>query len=69
MALRGLGYDNSGARMPSLEVRIATTFEGRLKEEKKNLEERLTDINKVLEAFKKAPQVTEIIEALNKLGY
>ena len=51
------------------DVRTAITFEGKLREEKQNLERRLADVNAVLEALEKAPQVAEVIEALNKLGY
>ena len=70
MALGGLtrGYDGSAkALSPSVECRI--TFEGRLREEKLQLEERLKNVNSVLESLKKAPQVAEVLEALNKLGY
>ena len=71
MALRGLVPSGMGGecKMPSMEIRTATTFEGRLREEKQNLEKRLADINAVLKALKEAPQVAEVIEALNKLGY
>ena len=53
----------------SLEVRTQTTFEGRLREEKEQLECRLKDVNSVLDALKNAPEVTKVVEALHKLGY
>ena len=70
MALGGLtrGYGGDAKSLtPSVECRL--TFEGRLREEKAQLEKRLTDVNAVLESLKKAPQVAEVLEALNKLGY
>ena len=71
MTLRGLISGGMGGecKMPSMEIRTAITFEGRLREEKQNLEKRLADVNAVLKALKEAPQVAEVIEALNKLGY
>lgn len=54
--MRGLvptiGGENCGK-----ELRVTITFEGKLKEEKANLEKRLADVN------------AEVLEALNKLGY
>ncbi len=68
--MRGLtGSIGSDYKMPTMEIRTAITFEGRLREEKTNLEKRLVDVNAVLEALEKAPQVAKVIEALNKLGY
>ena len=64
--LRG-GIGNE-CKMP-MEVRTKTTFEGRLREEKENLERRLADVNAVLTELEAAPQVAKVIEALNKLGY
>lgn len=69
MAFGGLTGMGSNSKMPLMEIRTAVTFEGRLWEEKENLEHRLKDINAVLEALEKAPQVASVLEALNKLGY
>ena len=66
------GFNTGGVKEPnmgSLEVRTATTFQGRLQEEKENLERRLADVNAVLESLKHAPEVANVLEALNKLGY
>ncbi len=54
-------------KMPSIVTQ--TTFEGRLREEKERLEKRLENINEVLESLKNAPEVANVLEALNKLGY
>ena len=65
------GFNTGGEKMPigALEVRTQTTFQGRLQEEKENLERRLLDVNAVLESLKNAPEVANVLEALNKLGY
>ena len=70
MALRGLVGDGMGggkALAPSMECRM--TFEGRLREEKNQLEERLKNVNAVLESLEKSPQILEVLEGLSKLGY
>lgn len=46
-----------------------SSFAGRLKEEKKQLEERLANINEVLKSLDKSPEVANVLEALNKLNY
>ncbi len=53
----------------TLTVRTATTFTGRLQEEKQNLEKRLADVNMVLKSLEEAPEVAKVLEALNKLGF
>ena len=45
------------------------TFEDKLQQEKKQLEERLDSVNAVLKSLKEAPGVSKVLEALNKLGY
>ena len=67
--MRGLGLGGEKCSTGALEVRTATTFEGQLREEKTQLEKRLADVNAVLEALAKAPEVKNVLEALNKLGY
>ena len=67
--MRGLGALTGGEKMPSMELRTQTTFVGRLREEKENLEKRLTDVNAVLKSLEDAPDVAKVLEALNKLGY
>ena len=65
------GFNMGGERVSegTLEIRAQTTFEGRLREEKQKLEKRLMDVNAVLDALKNAPEVANVLEALNKLGY
>ena len=67
--MRGFNMGGEKASMGALEIRAQTTFEGRLREEKENLEKRLMDVNAVLDALKNAPEVANVLEALNKLGY
>ena len=63
--MRGLS-EGGNQLMPTIEgCNTRMTFEGRLRDEKKNLEERLFNINAVLEKLEKAPEVASIIEALN----
>lgn len=70
MALGGLtGIGSGNCKMPLLEVRTQMTFEGRLREEKENLEKRLTNINAILEQLETNPDMAKFMEALNKLGY
>jgi hypothetical protein len=67
--MRGLAETIGGqanCAMPSIRY---TTFVDRLKDEKKNLEERLLAVNDVLKSLEKAPEVANVVEALNKLGY
>lgn len=45
------------------------TFKDKIIQEKKQLEERLRNINAVLDALENAPEVLNVMEALNKLGY
>ena len=58
-----------GEKMPTVDCRTSITFEGRLREEKTNLEKRLADINAVLDSLKNNPEVTKVLEAINKLQY
>ena len=67
--MRGFNTGGESASLGALEIRTQTTFEGRLREEKENLEKRLMDVNAVLDALKNAPEVANVLEALNKLGY
>ena len=67
--MRGFNTGGEKASMGALEIRTQTTFVGRLREEKENLERRLADVNAVLESLKNAPEVAKVLEALNKLGY
>lgn len=69
--MRGLNMGGMGEKTATmaLECRTATTFEGKLREEKELLEKRLDNINAVLKSLKDAPEVAKVLEALNKLGY
>lgn len=67
MSIRGL--TRAIDELPMKEVRLQTTFIGRLKEEKRNLEGRLIDVNAVLKSLEEAPEIAKVLEALNKLGY
>ena len=65
-ALKGIG--GQGA-IGALAIPTRETFEGRLRREKKDIEERLENINAVLKSLEEAPEVAKVLEAINKLGY
>ena len=65
--MRGLAYIAS--TVPTIPSVGCTTFVDRLKDEKKSLEDRLNAVNNVLKSLEKDPEVANVVEVLNKLGY
>ena len=45
------------------------TVSERLQREKKNLEERLANVNKAIDALDSSPEIAEAVDALSKLGH
>lgn len=45
------------------------TISERLKDEKRRLETRLTEVNKALEALQKNPEIAEVINIISKVRY
>lgn len=64
MGGRGLQVE-SCAKVPTM---ARQTYRGNLEEQKENLEKRLADINAVLEALDKSPDVANVVEAINRLS-
>ena len=65
--MRGLA--DIASTVPTIPSVRYTTFVDRLKDEKKSLEDRLNAVNNVLKSLEKTPEVANVVEALNKLGY
>ena len=65
--MRGLMSDATEAKASMLAPQ-ASTFVGRLEQEKARLEERLTVINDVLAQLQDRPEIGNILNALHKLG-
>lgn len=67
--MRGLDVGCSAKQIGALDIRTQTTFVGKLRDEKSELEKRLANVNAVLKSLEEAPEVAKVLEALNKLGY